>query len=92
MITQPMSERVALDVLAVQCVLVSGVPHEDVAVWERVREERLIALVHDIAGQQDPAHVLRAIDSINEKLDAGDVREASEVVRIVEQAVGAQRV
>jgi hypothetical protein len=92
MTTQPISERVALDVLAVQCVLVSGVPHEDVAVWERVREERLIALVHDIAGQQDPAHVLRAIDAINDKLDAGDVRDASEVVRIVEQAVGAQRV
>jgi hypothetical protein len=92
MTTQPISERVALDVLAVQCVLVSGVPHEDVAVWERVREERLIALVHDIAGQQDPAHVLRAIDAINDKLDAGDVRDASEVVRIVEQAMGAQRV
>lgn len=91
MTIQPMTERVANDVLAVQCVLVSGVPHEDVAVWERVREERLIALVHDVTGQQDPAHVLRAIDAINEKLDAGDVREVGDVVRIVEESVGAQR-
>ncbi|WP_251153772.1 hypothetical protein [Cellulosimicrobium sp. Marseille-Q4280] len=91
MTVQPMSARVASDVIAVQCVLESGVPHADVSVWERVREERLIALVHELTGEQDPVAVLREIDEIDQRLDAGQARTADDVVRIVNEVVSAHR-
>lgn len=87
---QPLSERVASDVLAVQCVLESGVPHEDVGVWQRVREERLMALVHEVAGEQDPVSVLRAIDTIDHRLDSEDVRTSEDVLRIVSAVLAEQ--
>lgn len=91
MTIQPLSERVASDVLAAQCVLESGVPHDDVGVWERVREERLMALIHDLTSEQDPSSVLRAIDAICERLDGGEVRTTGDVLDIVRTVLAEQR-
>ena len=89
--TAPMSARVAADVLAVQCVLDSGVPHKDVGVWQRVREERLIALVHGLTVGLDPVTVLHAVDAIDCRLEAGEARTADDVMRIAGEALSAQR-
>ncbi|GEL47782.1 hypothetical protein CHO01_28980 [Cellulomonas hominis] len=84
-----MADRIVADVFAAQNVLDSAVLHEDVAVWERVREERLIALVHALTGQAEPATVLRAVDRVVEHLDAGGERDAAHIAPLLQQAVDA---
>jgi len=77
--TPHMVDRLTADVLAVQRILDSAVPHEDVDVWTRTREERLIALVHELTTRYDPTVVLAVVDRVQRGLEDGSVRTAQQL-------------
>lgn len=84
------AEQAAQDVLAVQRILDSGVAHCEVSTWERVRDERLAALMSAVVEDPDPSDVMRAAARIEAGVDAGRMRVPADVVRAVRELMGAQ--